>query len=329
MVGSTALAVSGGVGRCPPGAAPRCRRRAPVGRRRSRCRRHPRALRTRDRRRPAGRAVTWRLPEPIDPSAVVLASRAERVPWFCFEQPERERSVVAALGAVVTLEDRGERRFAAIARRWRELAARACVAAVGGPPGSGLVASGGFSFAADGGAARHWSEFSAASLVVPAVSLARWGERVWCTVVVVARPDDLAEELLAGAEDRRLARLVAASLCVLDPLLAGGRTIGGAMAPSTSEAASRAVKLIGAARLEKIVLAREVNRPRPASQEFPAVRVLRGLGRCWCTPSGAEVDVHRHDAKVPCCNRTACASVQWLWPARSATHRPGRRRPPR
>ena len=46
---------------------------------------------------------------------------------MCFEQPERERSALAALGAAVTLEDRGHQRFERTAARWRELVARACV----------------------------------------------------------------------------------------------------------------------------------------------------------------------------------------------------------
>ena len=76
---------------------------------------------------------------------------------MCFEQPDRERSAIAALGAAVTLEDRGEGRFERVAARWRELLARACADAVAGPPGSGLVACGGFAFAHDGGGAHHWA----------------------------------------------------------------------------------------------------------------------------------------------------------------------------
>ena len=72
-------------------------------------------------------AVSWRLADGVDPSAVVLGSRGAGDPWMCFEQPDRERTVVATLGAVVALEDRGHLRFERTAARWRDLVARACV----------------------------------------------------------------------------------------------------------------------------------------------------------------------------------------------------------
>ena len=127
-------------------------------------------------------AASWRLPAGADPSAIVLASRRAGEAWMCFEQPERSRSAIAALGAAVSIEERGPERFARAAARWRELVERAHMDAVAGPPGSGLIACGGFAFAADGGASPHWSRFAPASLVLGEVTLARWGEETWCTV---------------------------------------------------------------------------------------------------------------------------------------------------
>ena len=277
-------------------------------------------------------AVSWELVERIDPSALVLAARAEQEPWFCFEQPERERSVVAALGAAATLEDRGERRFATIARRWRELAAHACVAAADGPPGSGLIASGGFAFAPDGGAARHWSEFSAASLVVPAISFARRGERVSCTLVVLARPDDLAEELLAGAEDHRLARLPAASIGVLDPLLAGERTIGGTMAPEHYESAvERAVELIAAATREDRARARS----RRARSDAPTTSPPCSACCATCSRAASarrwtwELDIFGRDSRAAGASRRHTRKYRRVSRFDCTQRRPGGRRPPR
>ena len=47
--------------------------------------------------------ISLALPAGVDPSAVVLGSRGAGEPWMCFEQPDRERTVVATLGAVVAL----------------------------------------------------------------------------------------------------------------------------------------------------------------------------------------------------------------------------------
>jgi isochorismate synthase len=204
-------------------------------------------------------AVSWRLPDGVDPSAVVLASRGPGEQWMCFEQPERERSVVAALGAVVTLEDRGHLRFERTAARWRELVERACLEPSGGPIGGGLIACGGFAFAHDGGGSPHWSAFAPASLVVPEVALVRRGEEVWCTVAALVHADDPLERCLARVQER-LAALLDQPLPLLDPHPTERHTIAGAMAPEHYEAAvARAVELIADGRLEKIVLAREVD----------------------------------------------------------------------
>jgi isochorismate synthase len=218
-----------------------------------------RALRGARRDGDALAAVSWRVPGDVDPSAVVLCSRRAGEPWMCFEQPERERSAVAALGAAVALEDRGHQRFERTAARWRDLVARACFEPAGAPLGGGLLACGGFAFAPDGGATPAWSAFTPASMVVPEVALVRRGAEVWCTAAALVRPDDLADELLGGVE-RRLAGLGQRPLPLLDPHPTVRHTIAGAMAPEHYEAAvARAVELIAAGRLEKIVLAREVD----------------------------------------------------------------------
>src|SRR6188472_1965868 len=102
-----------------------------------------------------------------DPTALIAASRRPGEPWFCFEQPERQGSALSALGFAWTLEERGPDRFARVDKRWRALAAAAAADAPEEPPGSGLVALGGFAFAPDGGAAPGWEGFAAASLIVP------------------------------------------------------------------------------------------------------------------------------------------------------------------
>ncbi len=216
-------------------------------------------------------AVSWRLADGLDPSAIVLASRRAGEPWMCFEQPERERSVVAAVGAVVTLEDRGHLRFERTAARWRELVERACLEPSEGPIGGGLIACGGFAFAPDGGGSPHWSAFAPASLVVPEVAIVRRGEEVWCTVAARVDADDPPDRGLVRVQER-LAGLCDRGLPLLDPHPTERHTVAGAMAPEHYEAAvARAVELIAAGRLEKIVLAREVDVHGPADHDAAAV----------------------------------------------------------
>src|SRR5437764_10004668 len=102
----------------------------------------------------------------VDPTAVAAVSRREGEEWFCFEQPERDGSALAALGVAWSFEDTGPERFARVAERWRSLSAAALSDSGEGPTGSGLVALGGFAFAPDGGSAPSWEGFAAASLVV-------------------------------------------------------------------------------------------------------------------------------------------------------------------
>ncbi|MDP8967039.1 MAG: isochorismate synthase, partial [Actinomycetota bacterium] len=64
-------------------------------------------------------SVTVAVGHDVDPSAVVLASRRPGDPWFCTEQPDRDRAAVAALGCVVAIEARGRDRFEQVAARWR------------------------------------------------------------------------------------------------------------------------------------------------------------------------------------------------------------------
>jgi len=202
--------------------------------------------------------LTVRVAGTIDPSAVVAASRRPGEPWFCFEQPDRDGSAIAALGAVRTLTDAGQGRFARVAAAWRALVADAVADVPDGPPGSGLIAVGGFAFAPDGGRAPHWSAFPAASLTVPEVALARMGRDVRMTLVASVAPDDTLEDALRRLE-RRLAQLREAPLPLLDPAPASRARVAGAAPPEHYEAAvARAVERIRAGELEKVVLAREV-----------------------------------------------------------------------
>ena len=250
----------------------------------------------------------------VDPTAVVCASRRAGEPWFVLEQPQRARAALCALGAATVLEARGRERFATLAQRWRALAADSADAASGSAPEAGPLAVGGFAFAAEGAAAPHWAGFQPASLVVPEIAFTRSqrsGETVVrLTLAALACADDTAEQL-AGRLEQRLHELRRHPLPLLDPAPTGGYRVASAMPPQHYEAAvARAVELIRAARLEKIVLAREVHVHAPHAydphavlgvlrDEFPSCLVF-AVGRGDATLIGAspELLVRREGQRV-------------------------------
>ena len=226
---------------------------------------------------------TVTLAQPLDPVAAVTASRRLGEHWFCLEQPDRDGWALAALGCVRALEASGPERFAELSRRWRSLVAAAHAGADDGPPGSGLVAVGGFAFAADGGSSPEWGGFAPASLVVPELSLARRGEQTTLTLNVEVAPDDTVEELLRRAVGRA-GELEQRPLPLLDPAPAGTYRVHSAMPPSHyEEAVARAVGRIRASELEKVALAREVDVLAPLPHDAAAILgLLRAeFGSCY------------------------------------------------
>ena len=220
---------------------------------------------------PALVSVTGHVDPAVDPTAVAVASRRPGESWFCLEQPDRDGYAVAAIGSVRALEPRGADRFEVVARRWSAVAAAALTDAPDGPPGSGLLALGGFAFAPDGGGSPRWDGFAPGSLVVPELSLARAGDRVSLTMNVEVAPDDTVEDLSARVGER-LGELRSAPLPLLDPAPAGAYKVLSPMPPSHyEEAVARAVQRIRAGELEKIVLAREVEVHAPVDHDVGAV----------------------------------------------------------
>jgi salicylate biosynthesis isochorismate synthase/menaquinone-specific isochorismate synthase len=228
------------------------------------------------------------LPAQVDPTAVVCASREAGEPWFAFEQPDRGRAAVAGLGQAVALTAAGSERFRGVAERWQQLSAAAVSDLPDDGAAGGPVAFGGFAFAPDGGRSPHWAGFAPASLIVPQVLLTR-GERegkggVRLTLAALASPDDIAEELLAHLQ-ARVERLRADALPLLDPAPAGRCQVASVLAPEHYEAAvARAVELIAAGEIEKVVLAREVQVQGPRAYDPAAlIGVLREeFPSCFC-----------------------------------------------
>jgi salicylate biosynthesis isochorismate synthase/menaquinone-specific isochorismate synthase len=217
-------------------------------------------------------AVTVAVGSEVDPSAVAFASRRAGEPWFCFEQPDRGRAALGAIGCVKALEASGEHRFASVAREWRALATRAV-----SDDADGLIAVGGFAFAGAGGATPDWSGFAPASLHVPEVALIRRGDDVRLTLAALATPDDTADGLLARLEARLAELRTDRALPLLDPDPAEKARVVSTMPPEHYESAvARGVERIRAGVFEKIVLARKVEVHAPIEHDAGAVfAVLR------------------------------------------------------
>ena len=211
----------------------------------------------------------------VDPSAVVFASRAAGEDWFCFEQPDRGGSALAALGVVTRLTASGP--DALQAGRGRLAGARPPARSPTrrtGRPAPGWSRSAASPFAPDGGHAPHWSGFAAADLVVPEVALARRGDDVRLTLAALAAPDDVPEELAARLA-ARAAALRLDPLPLLDPAPAGRFRIDSVAPPEHYEAAvARAVERIRAGRVRE-----DRARPRGHGPGADAARRRRGLRR--------------------------------------------------
>lgn len=223
-------------------------------------------------------SVTERLPGVHDPSAIVVASRAAGQPWFCIEQPAREATAHAGLGAALVLEATGRDRFEVLERRWRTLSERALCDSPDAPPGVGLTAMAGFAFADDGANSPSWRGFGAASLTVPAVCLARRNQDTWLTCNLLVEHDEAEPERRLQSTIANVVGLRELPLPLLDPAPVGHFSVHSPMPPAHyEEAVARAVERIRAGQLTKVVLAREVQVRAPQPHDAGAVLdVLRG-----------------------------------------------------
>ena len=141
-------------------------------------------------------AVTAEISADLDLSAVVLAARRPDDRFACFEQPDRDRFALAALGQAATVQASGPDRFSAASAQARELGRRTFAddpaADSRRPPAAGPVFVGGFAFSGDGGSTHEWGSLAPALLVLPEVALVRQsGEaRMTCLLYTSPSPRD-------------------------------------------------------------------------------------------------------------------------------------------
>jgi salicylate biosynthesis isochorismate synthase len=247
--------------------------------------------------------------EITDPCAAVCAARLARDRWFCWEQPDRDRFAIAALGSVGEAVSRGPERFSEVAATCAELVrGRVADEPEELPAGAGPVWTGGFAFALDGGSAPHWSSLPPALMVLPELSLWRSGDRTLLTLNALAGPG--AEASLA-AHRGRLASLGEQRLPLADPHPTESSSIASVTAPEEFEGGvASAVEAIRAGEVDKVVVAREVTVTAPRAHDpaalFGALRDVFPSCFCFCcgTPAAAfigaspELLVRRNGAGV-------------------------------
>jgi isochorismate synthase len=242
------------------------------------------ARQARERRRPALAALRGALPAT---DLLAAFARWDAPDRFFFERPG-DGLAIAGRGATRAIETSGAARFAVAAERTRTLFADLHVAGEATDATCGPLVVGGFAF--DDGDATRWEGFPAARLVLPELSLVRRGGEAFATVVRAVAPDaDAAREcrMLREALARARGELARARAVAPDELAA-------APAPDYRARADRpladyrarvrcALRAIGAAALEKVVIARRVVLSRPGG--FDAAPLLAALRETYpaCT----------------------------------------------
>jgi isochorismate synthase len=221
-------------------------------------------------------------------AACVFASRQAEERYFVWEQPERDRFAIGALGSAWTIDAAGASdRFADVSAMAVELM-RGAVFDAHLPEGAGPLWVGGFAFAPDGGTTPEWVSFPPALLVLPALSLVRHGEVTTATLNIACRSaDDPAE--LAARLFARLAAVREVPMPLIDPDPVGGYEISSVLAPERFErAVAEAARRVRERELRKVVLAREVT--VEASRPFRPGAVFEGLRSaypsCYCYCAG-------------------------------------------
>ena len=238
-------------------------------------------------RRPVIASVSAPVDPVLDLAAVVLGARRAADRCFCFEQPDRERFALAALGSAASVDPGGPDRFRAAAAECRRLG-RDALADEAPSPAAGPVWVGGFAFAEAGSATPEWGSLPPALLTLPEVSLARRGEEAWLTASALVDTDDTP----AALQDRieaRVAELRPARMPLLDPDPVKAARVAGAAPPEHFESAvERAVERIAAGEVDKVVLAREVrvHMPRPAEPGAVYDALRSAFPSCYCYLAG-------------------------------------------
>jgi isochorismate synthase len=212
----------------------------------------------------------------VDPVALFAAAEAagyERALWL---RPE-EGVALLGVGAAWSWQASGPERFAAIDAAWRDLAAGAVVEGAG-PRASGPLLLGGFGFADAPARTPIWQGFESARVALPALLLTVTPKGSWLTSSHVVAPGsptgEIAQRLASTWHElcQDAALRARAGDDAAEPARESLRLI--ASRPAAAEwraSVARMAGAVGRGRLDKVVLARQVDLEARAPIAVPAV----------------------------------------------------------
>lgn len=230
-----------------------------------------------------GRAVLVSLTQEIDrldPVRLFDAARGAARQAFLWAAGERAFALVG-IGAAQVFEGRGEARFAEVAAAWQTLLAAALIDRPAEVAGAGPVLSGGFAFDPARPKTPRWHDFADASLVLP---MLQWTDSARASYLTLNAVVDAQQE--PSMEADRLAQLWQQVLgqydATPDPAPDGAAQAWrcrDVLPPAQwKQLVGDAVAAIRAGRIQKVVLAREVQaegaRPFAARQPLERLRTI-------------------------------------------------------
>ncbi|MFV2062188.1 MAG: isochorismate synthase MenF [Chloroflexota bacterium] len=216
-------------------------------------------------------ATTIRI-EPRDPVSLFSAARelgAEPSLWL---QP-RDGFALVAMDAAWRVRASGADRFETVGAAWSELGAGAVVSGADGVRGAGPLLLGGFGFSPQAARPEVWQGFEAADLVLPRLLLTVTPGATWLTASAVAAEPASGSDVLDAAADlwRDVTRLApTARVPASDP---GVLRISAYRpdAPSWRATVARFAGAVGRGRIDKVVLARQIDVIAPGTIDIEAL----------------------------------------------------------
>ena len=183
------------------------------------------------------------------------------------------RSALLGLGSAWSVRASGVGRFAEVERAWSDLLAEASLAEDGSPHGSGPLLLGGFGFSDAPAVSPTWRGFEAASFVLPSLLLRATPAGSWLTAARLVGPDATADEVAASMAAAWSDMAARAAAVTLPP---GDRDTLRLVAsrPGAAEwrdSVARLVGAVGRGRLDKAVLARQVDLLASSPIDVPSV----------------------------------------------------------
>ena len=206
-----------------------------------------------------------------DPVAIFAAAETAGLERALWQQPS-EGFALLGIGAAWSIRASGPSRFAQVARAWSALMDGLVVTGDPGVRGCGPLLMGGFGFADEPARTPVWRGFEAAEAVLPTHLLTVTPDGAWLTSCQLRSPGDPAApvlEALATSWERLVESASTWSAPALQPSLRQVASRPGAIEWRAS--VSRMAGAVGRGRLDKVVLARQVDLEAESAIDVPAV----------------------------------------------------------